>query len=487
MASPIAHGDAQSTAGSDVVSTNTSQDAECSRTDDNIPPRPSSRLGFSQSAGDSDVASAMPDSEFAQRPHSLLQSIGFAELSLPPANITDVMESAPLLPPSVEKPSVTRNMGTVPFPSTQQKGVERPSEPTECRSNAKAPAVPRKTPTPVSRLCFPFVTSSPRRKKPPPPLPPPRHKHSCFPTLLSPTPAGRPSPTHQRHSYRQHGYSHLALQHTKCFWEKREEEWDGQKSGEGTAHAGIAPERVVSVNLTARPPSPTPVRSLESSAAPLTIHPRRGDIAALRDPYCVQIDHCFVGLQTWTIGKTIWMHDLHLATEKRRARLQVMLDDDVSDVESETEMDASMSTGFSDDSDATLVESESDSDLPLMAMRSTSSVFNQTQTKLIASPSTTPVVTPLPSALPSPSIDRLALEKVTWSVPFKASGYSSDKPLWATNWYHRWEVLVELAQRAQNRTPVRFELVAPPSKFGNSSIKRVPRPESDNRAEYFHQ
>jgi len=251
----------------------------------------------------------------------------------------------------------------------------------------------------------------------------------------------------------------------------REGELDGKPNGhERKAYGVISP----TVHPSARAGCSTPVPASQPSTPPVTIHPRRGDIAALRDPYSMHVDRCFAGLPTWTIGKTLWMHDLHLAAEKRRSRLHITLDYDSSDAGSESEMDASTSTGFSDDSDATLVESECESDLTRLAARSRSGVFTaqddddmDAHDNFIASSSssTTPSITPLPSPTLSPSIDRLVLDKANWLLPDKASRHlSSDntKPPWAANWYQRWQVLTDLSQLEQNQKHAESLLPSPP-------------------------
>ncbi|THU93530.1 hypothetical protein K435DRAFT_190663 [Dendrothele bispora CBS 962.96] len=44
---------------------------------------------------------------------------------------------------------------------------------------------------------------------------------------------------------------------------------------------------------------------------PITLHPRWGDLATLRDAWCVHLDRYFVGLPLWSIRKAFWMVDLH--------------------------------------------------------------------------------------------------------------------------------------------------------------------------------
>ncbi|KAF7763441.1 hypothetical protein Agabi119p4_7978 [Agaricus bisporus var. burnettii] len=107
-----------------------------------------------------------------------------------------------------------------------------------------------------------------------------------------------------------------------------------------------------------------PVHQQQLELPPLTIHPRRGDLASLRDPYSAEIDRAFVGFPMWTIGKTLWMHDVHLASQDRLGTDLVSVD--VLDIYDDTasECDSQDTQGsVVDDSDATLVDSETESEM----------------------------------------------------------------------------------------------------------------------------
>ncbi|KAJ6595687.1 hypothetical protein DFH09DRAFT_1272970 [Mycena vulgaris] len=259
-----------------------------------------------------------------------------------------------------------------------------------------------------------------------------RTKYSCLPSPLSPSSDDRIYYTNpMRHAYGNHGRSRHALLHLKYLWALREDQWDehSRRFHESYAYCGIVPPRA--------PPPPRHAAPRMQSRAfvpvpPMTIHPRRGDLSALRDPYCAHMDRCFIGLPLWTMGKTLWMYDVHMLTEGR-ARAAKVLDGSSEDEESEGEsMAASMSTaGFSDDSDETLVESESERD-----MRSEDETLEEVDLgmdkdvkALVSSPRSRPAVY-LSSKRP------LGL----------CASASAPPPRWETSWYKRWEILIELVR-----------------------------------------
>jgi hypothetical protein len=196
---------------------------------------------------------------------------------------------------------------------------------------------------------------------------------------------------------------------------------------------------------------PTPyTHSYRSS--PATIHPRRGDITALRDPYSFHIDRCFAGLANWTFGKMLWVLDMHAAMEKRR--MEVDMEQDTSDGESESELETSASTGFSDDSDSTLVESESEGDL--------SNLRNAILDSSI------PIINN--DAEPPQILSVGYLDNTSWSqsvyTHILKSNKSDRKDLpWATNWYRRWAFLIDISRRDKDRKRLLFGPVAPTSEF----------------------
>ncbi|XP_006463108.1 hypothetical protein AGABI2DRAFT_194076 [Agaricus bisporus var. bisporus H97] len=240
----------------------------------------------------------------------------------------------------------------------------------------------------VSRLCFPFVKSVPKQAAKSAPS-----EVAISPSVTSP-PVSVPTPTpythaltstlpfvrgphhnSQRHNYRHRGYSRHALAHIKWFWVSREEDWETRKgpirSSKPRLHESFI-ETALDDPFTSSLESSGhkwktplhPVHQQQLELPPLTIHPRRGDLASLRDPYSAEIDRAFVGFPMWTIGKTLWMHDVHLASQERLGTDLVPVD--VLDIYDDTasECDSQDTQGsVVDDSDATLVDSETESEM----------------------------------------------------------------------------------------------------------------------------
>jgi hypothetical protein len=442
------------------------QDVE-NHDDENHPSRPASRLGFNRPADKAGSPerhdSETHNSEVVQWSRSLFQSIGISDLRLSTLKThsgntseTDTSRSAHSTPDIGES--------SIPNLSSSEQGFESPYG-NAVEDMAKYATVERKpstSPLPVSRLSFPFVTTpSPRRnlnKSPPSLRPSRRHKYSCFPSSMSPEPATHPSRSHQRHSYRQHGYSRLALQHLKWFWSMRERELEASNTDLRSINAynkSPDPPHVQPVNSSVNLPFnisrvPTP---FADRTAPATIHPRRGDISALRDPYSFHIDRCFASLANWTFGKILWMLDMHAAMEKRR--MEVDMEQDASDEESESELETSASTGFSDDSDCTLVESENEtyeSDLRNTIMDSSITKINNDAE--------------LPRILSVGYLDNTSWSQSVYTHTSKYKKLDRKDFPWATNWYHRWALLVDISRGGnKDHKHLLFEPAAPPIEF----------------------
>ena len=159
------------------------------------------------------------------------------------------------------------------------------------------------------------------------PTPSPLSPHRVIPTNEG---SGSPkSPL--RHLYPHRGHSWHALQHLRGFWRNRYDEWidytasinNGYGSAQGPTLRGlVGPGCGLRVNRTV---SPTP--------PPVTIHPRTGDIAGLRDVFCTHADMCMARIPMWTMAKMLWMFALHAAVVQRQemARLRLSGVDDASD------------------------------------------------------------------------------------------------------------------------------------------------------------
>ncbi|KAJ7240456.1 hypothetical protein C8J57DRAFT_1370865 [Mycena rebaudengoi] len=247
----------------------------------------------------------------------------------------------------------------------------------------------------------------------PPPSPLPRLKFSCLPSPLAPNPETRiRSLTPLRHAYGHHGRSRHALIHFKYVWAVREDEWDEYNSciREVGAYGGISATRSLP------PPRrcPPPLRNLgpvPPPMPPMTIHPRRGDLAALHDPYCAHMDRCFVRTR---VGNE---------------------SDGASEDEGESEgesMAASISTA-SDASDETLVESECEGDGHPKEMV----LVDANLEALLTTPRSRTGYT---TATPKRS---LAHGKSPLPPP----------PHWETSWYKRWELLIELHHKSMPPSP----------------------------------
>ena len=427
------------------------------------PARPQNRLDFNDCNG-SKLAHAVVEAFPSNAPVSLTPS----STSQPsPASRSQAQgDEGSALRRSLHEPPVEdvgANPGT---PRTVPKTFESPyAQSSDDNGDINIKLAAPKPPTSqrsVSRLCFPFVTTSPRRQKAPltpPPRPPPRHKYSCQPTLLSPYgQAGRSSPakqTRQRHEYADRGYSRIALQEVKWFWLMREEHHRSELPQSHQPHlheprpiSGYTP--IVSPvslerGLVSSPPPPD---------LPQTIHPRCGDMRTLRDPYNVHIDHFFADIPMWTLSKMQWMLDMHKLVGRNDCRKGMMADEDPSDCESDFE--ASISTGFSEDSDATLVESESETDLTALGRQppiSPTMAFLQASQPgdgkcFLASNQATirsrkGQLSPLLSILPSAKKQHWPIAVYHHGCPATALSYQAPLP---SNWVHRWDVLLDLSR-----------------------------------------
>jgi hypothetical protein len=308
----------------------------------------------------------------------------------------------------------------------------------------------------VSRLSFPFNSTSARRRPPPPP-PPIRRSYSSLPSPLSPTPMRPFSKINQptRHNYRHHGHSNHRLQYLKWFWSMREHDPDAlvAQAGDNNAQNDIS--------LPSYAPLP---KSQQCVLAPITIHPRRGDISALRDPYCVYIDRCFAALPLWTIGKTLWMFDVHMLCADPTDDGAVEPDDDVFDeTSSEISTDTTSSIVSSDDSDATLVESGSEGDLA--EYQECHITAKDAEPEQVNSPHKNDR-----HYLGFVSANKMRLRSElgfsadhAWSRPSELKPTQLDaRSSWASNWYRRWEVLIELSGSDRERQATLFGFIDAP-------------------------
>ena len=304
-----------------------------------------------------------------------------------------------------------------------------------------------------------------------------RPKFSCLPSPLSTRHAvARSFSFHHvpsRHLYRQHGYSRHALLHLKWFWATREDDWadphdrhHDSKAYGGLSILGLGPSPVRGCTA---PNNVSPDNS--GQLPPLSIHPRRGDLSALRDPYCMHIDRYFVGLPLWTMAKTLWIFDMHIGMSTRelgaagepenKHTVVSSLGPEEEDARSEAEsLDTSMSLHFSDDSDTTLVESDSDSENSPSRRRSVTgyddlsweSAEDQQEEGCSSSChmfSQHPEKSPSSESRKRPRNGKTQHKTRTYPTSRSLSPDSSCPP-WTTSWYRRWDLLLHLVRHDQD-------------------------------------
>ncbi|KAF4583560.1 hypothetical protein AB1N83_012057 [Pleurotus pulmonarius] len=204
-----------------------------------------------------------------------------------------------------------------------------------------------------------------------------------------------------------------------------------------------------------------------SRFSPLSIHPRRGDILALRDPYCALVDRCFAELPMWTMAKTLWMFDLQMGLEILAHRNTDSSDSEYGAGCAFRTRDAralSTSSGASDDSDVTLVESDIDVDEDmepveeptLNDMEDTSVSMERppdAETSSSKGTSNDTILKPHPPSrvsLSSHTKSRFASRPPYFNPSFpsvaRSLGYrhKSRSVGWETDWYRRWDLLTDI-------------------------------------------
>ena len=144
------------------------------------------------------------------------------------------------------------------------------------------------------------------------------------------------------------------------------------------------------------------------------------------------------------------MLDVHAAMEKRKMEL-VDMEQDASDEESESELEMSASTGFSDDSDCTLVESENESDLKNTILDPSITINNDAEPTQILSVG---------------YLDNTSWSQSVYTHALKSKKMDRKDLPWATNWYRRWALLVDISRGAdKDRKHLLFGPASPPLEF----------------------
>ncbi|KAK2463000.1 hypothetical protein APHAL10511_004987 [Amanita phalloides] len=472
-----------------------------------IPQRPSSRLGFLTDSYATDIEDPCETNlpEMMNRPFNAdIMDSGPSSLATAfsstmaygmDEDITSVASThlpncalESLQPPSIglRITPMTQFDDAIPSSSDDESDFSDSESSSDCSYDNRDDDFDFPLPFPPSKLSLPSLVAPVARL---PSLPPQRYDPPTISAEQPPIPPLRlPSP---KLNHNDHGYSRHALHHVKWFWAVRQNTWadcdtsqrdcnayDGIVSPSGYDAYGSLKSRTQRNNLTQHFKMKSPVPH-SPMLPPMSIHPRRGDIASLRDPYCAHIDRCFVNLPSWTLAKTMYMFDVHVGCEwqNRLAKMgkwkqstgdatvadQLQKCDtpvhdalDEVDVDSENEsLGTSASVVSSDDSDATLVESEDGGDLE----RDDFSAFDGFGTDASpSSPSTsneneqgTPRLKysspPTEQLSPKCSISPKLYEQMQSPRAEFFSSLNDDvdsmKP-WATNWYRRWEILMEL-------------------------------------------
>lgn len=247
-------------------------------------------------------------------------------------------------------------------------------------------------------------------------------------SVLSHCPDTQTPPSHTKPSeFSNHGLSKSSLMHQKWFWSTRYDDWvmweaqNAQANAATEAYGGMAilPGTCPALSRsrigpfrTTPPPSPPPAPNPH-------IFPRLGDIAALRDPYSVNIDRCFCHFPLWTMHKTLYMFDMHhrstTSEGKSLGKAPGYESLSLSDEGLNVAEDVSLSSDFSD-SDVTLVSENQSS-------------ISSTNTERLAEDSK--------KSAEEEEAEEVNTEFCTWD------GVRA----WEISWYARWELLVELVKR----------------------------------------
>ena len=442
-----------------------------------IHPRPASRLGFNRTMLDSPrhMQEASCD-RFVSRTHIWEQDPGpnledtdMETISPPPSNLSSSSPSAS----EVDDPGV--NEDTDIELDSDCSAYDDSDEDAETFLFPPLPQHFTPIPFPISQSEHPEWTTS-------------RPQFSCLPSPLSPrhTVARAFSFHHtpSRHSYHQHGYSRQALLHLKWFWATREDTlMDPQaRLRDAKAYGGLS--------ILGMEPSPFRGHAVPDDAPPnvagqlppMSVHPRLGDLSALRDPYCMHIDRYFVGLPLWTMAKTLWMFDVHIGVSAKEqsestegvASLGPEEDDARSEIGS---LDTPASLNFSDDSDTTLVESDSDNDTS--AYRSScakggNSLLQESGGTQGGEGRSSPgdLVSPYEEKESSRGSHK-RLRTAQTQVYHKSRSQSPDsaRPPWTTSWYRRWDLLMHLVGHDQESIAVADDLDDTPPVAGRKTPK----------------
>ena len=285
-----------------------------------------------------------------------------------------------------------------------------------------------------------------------------RPRFTCPPSLLSPLGSQKRTACLPplRHNYIHRGHSRHALMQIKWFWQAREEEWAEYTTK--LRHAELYSPATTILPPSRNSPSPAsqspPSPALRQHMPPMSIHPRWGDAASMRDPYCAHMDRYFVGMPMYTMRKALWMFDVHLGLERASypaseselapSSLSAEYSDSDDDISCEDLMSSSSFTILSDDSESTLVESENE--------EFSSSFFDEADVTIeqveVAEDDDFFLMEDV-DLNPTPRLD--SSQKFANGPPSPSMHSAKTSPSWETNWYRRLELLLSITQMEHNR------------------------------------
>ncbi|KAJ7754494.1 hypothetical protein B0H16DRAFT_1886597 [Mycena metata] len=429
--------------------------------DDALPPRPTSRLSFN---GEVAVAQTVPPT----RPRAVSWTKNlFHKIRIPLRVVPDIdMVDMDITAVSPDADDDDLDPVSLPIlPSSTSMDVDDDYDDSDSDGYSSGDSdIDLDSPVEYGVLIFPPVPKS----LPPPPSPPtptPSARRTKYSTLPSPlSPAAQPSicrTTPLRHAYGHHGRSRHALLHLKFLWALRE---DAHENNNKNAYAAMRARLACNNNNTASPP-------------PMTIHPRSGDLSALRDPYPAHMDRCFGGMPLWTMGKTLWMYDVHLGVAAGARSVCATQDerDEESESDEESILAASVSGASDDSDDSTLVGSGSEGEVDLIDLGGEVEVEVVEVAEKKALPRSRAA-----SVSPSPAESKPQLQPQHKAYSKRAPP-PKPRPVWETSWYKRWEVLLELVRIDAERERVsRAERKS--SAFPPNGPTAAPAPASASKA-----
>lgn len=452
-----------------------------------IPARPTSRLGFNNEDDEDDEKDPAEDTSLKNLPRSrsvtlkwtrsLFQRIGISSLSTDADVSVSTSKMDDFEDVDIDENGTSSSDDDEHSDGSLSEDIDGDSTsdlllfPPPPRPSTQFPIIS----SPALHLPLPVLVPTPPTPipatSPPAPAPPrPSRQFCALPSPLSPhqrysysfVPTIHPA----RHDYTHHGLSRHALLHLKWFWAVREEEWAEEyarlsdeagdelhhvptedEEDEANAYGGITPPSPPRRSLptaTQTSTSPTDPPPSPPLALPLTMHPRLGDLSALRDPYCAHIDRFFAGLGVgaWTLAKTIWMFDVGVCVEFEKMRFAGPdpTDKATSEKEKLMRMVTSRSTN---ESDVTLVDVDLGGECDLTM-----------EAEMVEIDLREPGDVSIPSA-------PKALPKSSSTSKLDDNDGASTCPPWETSWYKRWQLLVELVRLDRERAKGNTEMEIP--------------------------